>query len=138
MQQGDNHAVVVPFERGIALRRQALELESGPGDGEADVMVPFRLACTPLARLRGLTAYPDWCGILVLTSCNDVHTMGLCRPIDVAFVDAEGVVVEEFRDVRPWQRRWCFRARATLERWAQPEEPWFRQGDYAGIGVLSR
>lgn len=86
------------------------------------------LACTIRSRLKGLLGRAELDGALVLTPCNDVHTVGMRRPIDVAFVSAEGVVLESMRDVGPNRRLGNARARATIERFSD-EGPWLMPGD---------
>lgn len=82
-------------------------------------------------RLRGLkgpTSRP--CGAYaVLVPCRDIHTFGMKCPIDVAFVDASGMVVAASRNVAPARRLRCARARMTLER-RSCEDSWFEPGDF--------
>ena len=75
-----------------------------------------------------MQAYPTWHGVLVLAPCADVHTFGIRRSLDIAFVDQRGVVLESYRRVPPRRRRRCRGACYTLERWAEPEEAWFERG----------
>ena len=65
----------------------------------------------------------------VLVPCRDIHTFGMKCPIDVAFVDARGMVVAASRNVAPARRLRCARARMTLER-RSCEGPWFEPGDF--------
>lgn len=56
-------------------------------------------------RLRGLLARPPMKkgeGLLLL-ECGSVHTVGMLRSIDVAFLDAEGRVVRRIVRLRPWR-----------------------------------
>ena len=56
-------------------------------------------------RLRGLLARPPLRtgeGILLM-GCNSVHTAGMSYAIDVAFLDAEGVVVRSIHELAPWR-----------------------------------
>lgn len=43
------------------------------------------------------------------------------EPIDVAFVDKDGVVLQSFEAVSPWKRLRCKGAYYTLERWSKRE-----------------
>lgn len=86
------------------------------------------IACTLRSRLLGLYARPGFDGILLLAPCHDIHTFGMRRPIDVAFVAADGTVLESHRDVTPARRLRNPRAVATLERHAS-QSPWFAPGD---------
>lgn len=86
------------------------------------------LACTLRQRLMGLHGHGALDGVLLLVPCNDIHTCGMCRPIDVAFVSAHGEVLESHRHVEPWRRLRNGRATATLERFSS-DEAWFEPGD---------
>jgi uncharacterized membrane protein (UPF0127 family) len=57
------------------------------------------------SRLRGLLARPRLSrgeGLLLL-ECGSVHTLGMAYPIDVAFVDAEGLVVRSLEGLGPFR-----------------------------------
>lgn len=86
------------------------------------------IACTLRARLLGLYGRDAFDGVLMLVPCNDVHTFVMRRAIDVAFVAADGAVLEVHRDVPPNRRLRNGHAAVTLERFAS-EEPWFTPGD---------
>ena len=86
------------------------------------------LACTMRARLVGLMGKPHFDGILLLAPCHDIHTFGMGHDLDIAFVSADGSVVEAHRNVRPNRRLRNRRAIATLERLAC-DEPWYAPGD---------
>lgn len=61
---------------------------------------------------------------MVIPSCRWVHTLGMRIPIDVAYVDGDGVVVKIVR-MRPWRfgapvkrGRWVIEAATgAFERW---------------------
>ena len=91
-----------------------------------------RFAVTPIQRLVGLGAVRGD-EALLLAPCRDVHTFGMTRPIDVAFVDACGIVLSAERSVPPLQRRRCAHAAAVLERYEQCRSPWFLEGDRVEI-----
>jgi len=71
-----------------------------------------------LARLRGLLGRPEprpGEG-LMLTPCRSVHMFGMRYPIDVAFLDRDGVVVATYPGLRPGAgTSWHRRARHALE-----------------------
>lgn len=79
-------------------------------------------------RLRGLKRHEEaFAGTLLLRPCHSVHTFGMCRPLDVAFVDREGTVVDSVRAVQPGRVLQCRQAFQTLERYASPA-PWPEAG----------
>ena len=86
------------------------------------------IACTLRARLMGLYGKDAFDGVLMLVPCNDIHTFAMRRPIDVAFVAADGAVLESHRAVTPNRRLRNRRAAATLERFAS-ESAWYVPGD---------
>ena len=67
-------------------------------------------------------------GVLLLVPCGDIHTFWMRRPIDVAFLDSSGVVIESHRGVGPNRRLRNRHAKATLERFADNAD-WFEPGD---------
>jgi uncharacterized membrane protein (UPF0127 family) len=69
-------------------------------DGE--VLAAVEIAATPRARRRGLMQRDAFAGALVLRPCRNVHTAGMRFPIDVAFCDAEGVVLRT-TTLAPWR-----------------------------------
>ncbi|MBR0405530.1 MAG: DUF192 domain-containing protein [Eggerthellaceae bacterium] len=86
------------------------------------------VASTIRARLKGLYGRDAFDGVLMLVPCNDIHTFAMRRAIDVAFVAADGAVLEAHRSVLPNRRLRNKRAVATLERFAS-EAAWFCPGD---------
>jgi uncharacterized membrane protein (UPF0127 family) len=46
---------------------------------------------------------------------NSVHTWFMGIPIDVAFLDDEGVVMSLSQNLRPWRMTGCFSAKMTIE-----------------------
>ena len=68
-----------------------------------DVAVRVSVADNPWRRLRGLLGRPalgEGQGMLLL-GCSSVHTVGMGYPIDVAFLDRDGVVVRTIRGLTP-------------------------------------
>lgn len=88
----------------------------------------MEIACTMRARLLGLFGKPGFDGALLLVPCHDIHTFGMTRPLDVAFVAPDGTVIESYRNVGPCHRLKNRQAAATLERFAS-SDPWFGAGD---------
>ena len=98
------------------------------------MIVPLRIAARPWQRLLGLFG-KDW-GIdeLLIAPCRDIHTAGMRRHIDVAFINGEGRVIESHRDVAPWRRIRHRNAVAVIERFAA-EGDWLVPGDHVGLTV---
>lgn len=96
---------------------------------------PLRLAVSLGSRLRGLLARDSGGEVLLLAPCRDVHTFGMRHAIDVAFVDAAGVVREAHREVPPGRRLRCRAAMVAFER-LSGEGPWFREGDRIEVAVI--
>ncbi|MEC4273143.1 DUF192 domain-containing protein [Adlercreutzia sp. R25] len=86
------------------------------------------VADRPLARLRGLAGRAPDKTVMAFPRCRDVHTMTMRYPLDVAFLDRAGIVVEVRRFVLPGMRLSNRRASGVVERFYQPG-PWFVRGD---------
>lgn len=82
------------------------------------------VASSFLQRLRGLGAYrPERPGaraepVLGFPRCRSVHTWFMHRPIDVAFIDAQGGLVAFYHAVPPGRVRSCPHAASVLERFS--------------------
>ena len=61
---------------------------------DARVMASAELAESRVERRRGLLGRDELEGALVLRPCRWVHTIGMRFPIDVAYLDRDGVVVK--------------------------------------------
>jgi hypothetical protein len=68
-------------------------------------------------RARGLLARPalDWGQALWIEPCNNVHTLGMAYALDLAFLDAHGVIKKLVRDVKPLRMAAARGAKVTLE-----------------------
>ena len=75
------------------------------------------LAVTRAARRRGLLGRDalDLSAGMMLAPCVSVHTAFMRFPIDVVFVDREGVVRKIVRDLKPWRIAASPRAYAAIE-----------------------
>jgi uncharacterized membrane protein (UPF0127 family) len=89
------------------------------------VIAPAEVAYSRRARLRGLLGRSGVDGAFVLPGVKGVHTFGMRFPIDVAFVDRRGRVIDvvTMRRQRMGRRRWrsamVIEAEAgALERWS--------------------
>jgi uncharacterized membrane protein (UPF0127 family) len=83
-----------------------------------DVVVDnVELADTRATRRRGLLGRDglDSSAALILLPCFSVHTAFMRFPIDVAFVNREGVVVKIVPDLGPWKIAAAVRAHAAIE-----------------------
>lgn len=119
------------------------------------VLASAEVADSRAARRRGLLGRDDVLGAFVLPRCRWVHTLGMRFPIDVAHVDADGVVVRASRMGRHrlgppvMSGRWVIEASAgAFERWGlcvgdvvevratmdEPQQP----GDGRGSGQPDR
>ena len=86
------------------------------GDG-AVICERCTIADTPLSRMRGLLGRRELGSDegMLLRPAPSVQTFFMRFPIDVVFLDRNGVVVGVRPEVRPWRSRSCRRARSTLE-----------------------
>ena len=89
------------------------------------VMLATRLS----SRMRGLLFAPESDDLMVLLPCRDIHTFGMGYAIDVAFLDATGIVVKSVRDVLPNKRLREPTAVAVLERRAIPRDSFHDRDD---------
>jgi hypothetical protein len=97
---------------------------------DARVFASADVASNRSARRNGLLGRDGLEGALVLRPCRWVHTIGLRFPLDVAYLDDEGVVLKA---VRMPQRRVgmpVWKARTVIEAEAGAFERWgLRVGD---------
>jgi hypothetical protein len=77
----------------------------------------IELAVTRTARRRGLLGRDslDLSAGMMLAPCAAVHTAFMRFPIDVMFVDRDGVVRKIVRDLKPWRMAASLRAYAVIE-----------------------
>ena len=97
-----------------------------------------RFALSAAQRARGLIAQRGFKGVLLLAPCRDVHTVGMKAPIDVAFVDQDGVVLEAHRAVGPFRRLKNRKASFVLERFSQGHGSWVAAGDRVVLSGICR
>jgi uncharacterized protein len=97
---------------------------------EAEVLASLEVASSAFARGRGLMGRDHLAGALLLRPAMSIHTVGMRFDLDVAFCDADLVVLEVLR-----MRRWRLglprmRARSVIEAEAGAFERWrLRPGD---------
>lgn len=97
---------------------------------DGDVLASLDQATSARDRMVGLLGRDGIDGALLLRPARSVHTFGMRFAIDVAFVDAEMVVLRTCT-MRPWRMtRPVRRARAVIEAEAGAFERWhLKPGD---------
>ena len=77
----------------------------------------IELAADSRTRNRGLLGRSGLAdgAVLIIAPCNAIHTFFMRFPIDLVFVDRNGLVKKLYRDVRPWRIRVSVGAFAVLE-----------------------
>lgn len=82
---------------------------------EGRVLASAEIAAGRRARARGLLGRDEVEGALVLRPCRWVHTIGMRFAIDVAYLDADGVVVKTIHMHRNRLGVPVWRARTVIE-----------------------
>ncbi|BAN03612.1 DUF192 domain-containing protein [Ilumatobacter coccineus] len=82
---------------------------------EARVLASAESATTRTERRRGLLGRTGIEGAYVIDPCRWVHTVGMKFPIDVAFLDGDGVVVRTAQMPRHRVGLPMLRARSVIE-----------------------
>ncbi len=84
------------------------------GDAVASAV---ELADTRAARRKGLLGRESLpsSSALLISPCFAIHTIGMKFPIDVLFVDREGVIVRIVRELPPARIAIAIRSRAVVE-----------------------
>lgn len=83
------------------------------------VVMRIQVASTWLTRARGLLGSRDRVAAgktLLIVPCRSIHTFGMREHIDVAFVDAQGLVRRSYINLAPNRLLVCRDARMVLER----------------------
>jgi uncharacterized protein len=77
----------------------------------------IKTAKTFLERARGLLFSPKLCANqgLWIERCSSIHTFGMIYPLDVLFVDINGVVIRVASNVKPFRFCICPGARSVVE-----------------------
>ena len=110
------------------------KVEGGSGEGRPRRPAPpLRFALSHARRGRGLLMTRPNDESLLFLPCNDVHTFGMRHPIDVAFVDQSGRVLQTEYEVGPHRRLKNRRAVAVVERFSTQKTPWLAPGDQLGV-----
>lgn len=75
-----------------------------------------RVADSVWSRAVGLLGQGDAGGGLVIEPCSSIHTWFMRFPIDVVFLDPQGVVLAVYAALGPWRiTRWVRGARRVVE-----------------------
>lgn len=67
-----------------------------------------------LVGLLGKKEMPSGAALL-LSPCNSIHTMFMCFPIDLLFINREFIVVKTVQDLKPWRAVSCPQAYSVIE-----------------------
>ncbi|MCB9557108.1 MAG: DUF192 domain-containing protein [Deltaproteobacteria bacterium] len=108
---------MVPLQR-AALRHAPSPLRLINRHTAAILADRLELALSPFERMRGLLGRDHLAEnqALLLMPCRSVHTWFMRFPIDIAFVDKDGLIVAVVRQLKPWSATpYISRARATVE-----------------------
>ncbi len=98
----------------------------------------FLLAGSRFAKTRGLLFTRPHDKTLLLMPCKDVHTVGMRHRLDVAFLDAQGRVLQTHQNVGPFRRLRNRRAVAVLERFSTCASAWYEKDDVVLLGCSER
>lgn len=82
---------------------------------------PLVVATGFAQRLLGMTTRREGTVVMGFPSCSSVHTCFMTRPLDIAFIDSRGRVLELHEGVRPWRFLRCRGASSVIERVEDPE-----------------
>ncbi len=99
-------------------------------------MSEFIIASSWLSRVRGLFFRKGYKGHLILVPCKDIHTYGMRREIDVAFLSHEGIILSTFLRVKPGSRLYCRDAYAVVERFSK-DDCWYKEGTELKIKTIN-
>lgn len=103
------------------------------------VLASAEVADSRAARRNGLLRRDGIEGAIVLKPCRWVHTIGMRFPIDVAFLDTDGVVIKTMQIHRNRMGIPVWRARVVIEAEAGAFARWgLRVGDVVEISERDR
>ncbi|MGB0114133.1 MAG: DUF192 domain-containing protein [Ilumatobacteraceae bacterium] len=101
---------------------------------DARVLASAELADTRKARRQGLLGRDHLDGALVIERCRWIHTVGMKFPIDVAYLDGDGIVVKTIQMHRFRLGIPVWRARSVIEAQAGAFGRWgLRVGDVVEV-----
>jgi uncharacterized membrane protein (UPF0127 family) len=103
---------------------------------DARVLASAEVAKTRRERRRGLLGRSSFEGALVIEPCRWIHTVGMKFAIDVAYLDADGVVVKTIQMQRFRMGIPVWNARSVIEAEAGAFGRWgLRVGDEIEVRV---
>jgi uncharacterized membrane protein (UPF0127 family) len=101
---------------------------------DARVLASAQVADDRSSRRRGLLDLDHFEGALVIEPCRWIHTIGMRFPIDVAYLDADGVVIKTIQMRRHRMGIPVSRARSVIEAEAGAFARWgLRVGDLVEV-----
>jgi hypothetical protein len=105
-------------------------------DSRPHEAIAFKVLNTWFKRLKGLLGTEGDAEPVALMRCRSIHTYAMGYPIDIAFVDEQGRVVDAVRSLEPNRRASNPDAFLTLERPAA-DSPWFEAGERVSLCGLA-
>jgi uncharacterized protein len=101
---------------------------------DARVLASAQVAADRASRRRGLLKRDGFEGALVIEPCRWIHTIGMRFPIDVAYLDADGVVIKTIQMHHHRMGIPVSRARSVIEAEAGAFARWgLRVGDVVEV-----
>lgn len=131
--KGSDDMEKVQMKQVTPIRNQPRGSRSRASRHQPPPALPLALAGRTPRKARGLLFTRPNEGAMLFMPCSDVHTVGMRHRLDVAFVDASGMVVDAYRDVGPFRRLRGRGAVAVVERFSSCASPWFSLGDRLGV-----
>lgn len=109
-------------------------------NSEEGMQLSLDIAVSFADRLIGLFSKRAKGDVLLIAPCHSIHTFGMREPIDIAFIDKGGNVVEVCESLSPWRIKRCGGAFAVLERRAggmgkEKRSPWFKVGEEISLCI---
>ncbi len=52
---------------------------------------------------------------MLFKNCNSIHMLGMRIPLDIIFLNSDGIIIKCVQDLKPWQAAVCLKAKMTLE-----------------------
>lgn len=98
------------------------------------------VACSFPARLNGLLgadSVPGGADVVCLVPCSCIHTFGMKRNIDVAFLDSMGRVVRSITDMPPRRVAGNHKAVMVIERFSSTGGVWPIEGEKLVAAIAS-